>query len=365
MKKFLTIIFMAATAVTLLFGVDSFSETKKETIKIGASWPLTGNLAFMGEGLKNAILMAKEQLGSTKYNYELVFEDDQLNPNLTATTVNKLISIDKVDVVISQGSGPGHVTTPIATKHNVIHFGLALATDIAKGNTNFIHWTSAAEHSRVMINEMKKRGIKKVGLFGMNNQDVLIHRDDFRDKAKKAGIAVVFDEIFPVGEKDLRGLIAKAKESSKKSPPDIYVVVAMSPEIEILTKQMREAGITTPLTTFSSFEATPEPGLFEGYWYVSPAEPTNKFIEDYKKRYGKYPSVCAGNAYDMFNLIVKAAENAKTSSKPTSKEIAKELRKIKNFPGALGNLTVGQDGIVISEARVKMIKDGKPVVIGE
>ncbi|MBI5055113.1 MAG: ABC transporter substrate-binding protein [Nitrospirae bacterium] len=363
MKKTLIIIFIVAISGTFLFGADSFSVAKKETIRIGASWPLTGNLAFMGEGLKNAIIMAKEQLGDTKYNYELIFEDDQLNPKMTATTINKLINMDKVDAVISQGSGPGHVTTPIATKHKVIHFGLALAPDIAKGNTNFIHWTSAAEHSRVMINEMKKRGIKKVGLFGMNNEDVLIHRDDFRERAKKAGITIVFDEIFNVGEKDLRGLIAKAKEGAKKNPPDIYVVVAMSPEIEILTKQMREAGLNTPLTTFSSFEATPEMGLFEGYWYVSPAEPTNKFIEDYKAKYGKYPSVCAGNSYDMFNLIVKAVESAKSGSKPTSKQIAEELRKIKNFPGALGNLTVRQDGIVISEAKVKMIKDGKPVVI--
>ncbi len=364
MGKTLKIILAAAILITVIFTTNSFS-AGKETFKIGASWPLTGNLAFMGEGLKNAILLAKEQLKDPKYNYEIIFEDDQLNPTLTATTVNKLISIDKVDVVISQGSGPGHVTTPIATKHNVIHFGLALATDIAKGETNFIHWTSAAEHSRVMINEMKKRSIKKVGLFGMNNQDVLIHRDDFRERAKKTGISIVFDEIFPVGEKDMRALIAKAKESAKKNPPDIYVVVAMSPEIELLTKQMREAGITTPLTTFSSFEATPEPGLFEGYWYVSPAEPTNKFIEDYKAKYGKYPSVCAGNAYDMFNLIVMAVESVKSNSKPTSEQIAKELRKIKNYPGALGNLSVGKDGIVISEAKLKMIKDGKPVVIGE
>lgn len=357
-------IFIALAVLSTGFAFTAHAGSKP-TIKIGTTWPITGNLAFMGEGLRNAIFMAKEQLGDTKYNYEIIIEDDQLNPKLTASTANKLISIDDVDVIISQGSGPGHVAAPLARKANIIHFGLALSPDIPDGRNSFVHWTSAEEHSRVMLKAMKDKGIKKIGILGMNNQDVLVHRDDIRDQAKTHGIEVVFDEIFPVEEKDFRTLVSKIKHVSDKNRPDIIVLIAMSPSVELVTKQMREAGMNYPLTTFGSFEASAEPGLFEGNWYVSAAEPTGKFISDYKKKYGKAPAVCAGNAFDMFNLIVKAAESVKTSGKPTTKQIANALLKIKDFPGAQGKLRVASDGFVVSEAKLKMIKDGKPVHIGE
>jgi len=38
---------------------------------------------------------------------------------------------------------------------------------------------------------------------------------------------------------------------------------------------------------------------------------------------------------------------------------------IKNFDGALGKLNMGPDGIVLSPAVVRTIKDGKPVTISD
>ncbi len=51
---------------------------------------------------------------------------------------------------------------------------------------------------------------------------------------------------------------------------------------------------------------------------------------------------------EKFNLIVEAYERAyeKYNRKPTTLEAAQELSKIKNYPGALGNLNVIEEPLV-------------------
>jgi ABC-type branched-subunit amino acid transport system substrate-binding protein len=73
----------------------------------------------------------------------------------------------------------------------------------------------------------------------------------------------------------------------------------------------------------------------------------------------------APNAYDILSLIVEGFERAgkDPSVKPSPEEVSAALMQIKDFDGALGKLTVGEEGIVWSPAVVRMIQNGKPVTI--
>jgi len=336
-------------------------EVSAAPIKIGVVAPMTGNLAFMGEGLRDTILLAKENMGSTRYAYEVIFEDDQLDPKMTASAVNKLISVDKADVIVSFSSVTGNVVTPIAEQNKVVHFGIASDPNVAKGKYNFIHWTPPSEENKVFIVELQRRGIKKLGVFESNAQGAAAVMADLRERLKGTGIEIVTDQVFNFGEKDFRSIIAKAKNSGA----EIYLLMAFSPELEVLAKQIKEAGINTPLTSIESFELSEQVALFEGEWYVNAADPTGDFTDKFKAKTGKNPTLGAANGYDIFNLVVAATEKIIGSTKPTPDQIASELTKIKNFSGALGNLSVNEDGLVVSKAAVRMIKDGKPVSVGK
>lgn len=336
-------------------------EVSTAPIKIGVVAPMTGNLAFMGEGIRDAILLAKENMGGTRYAYEIIFEDDQLDPTMTASAANKLISVDKADVIVSFSSVTGNVVTPIAEQNKVVHFGIASDPNVAKGKYNFIHWTPPSEENKVFIEELQRRGIKKLGVFESNAQGAAAVMADLRERLKGTGIEIVTDQVFNFGEKDFRSIIAKAKNSGA----EIYLLMAFSPELEVLAKQIKEVGINTPLTSIESFELSEQVALFEGEWYVNAADPTGDFADKFKAKTGKNPTLGAANAYDIFNLVVAAAEKIVGSTKPTPDQIASELMKIKNFSGALGSLSVNEDGLVVSKAAVRMIKDGKPVTIGK
>ncbi len=365
MSKAARIIFGLIIALMIITASNAFSADKKadakETYIIGVAAPLTGGLASLGEGIQNALKMAQEDLGDTHYDYKVITEDNQHDPKMSVTLAKKFISVNKADAIISIGDESGPVVRPIALENNVLHFAIAVQRSIAKGHdVNFMHWTPALDQTALLISEMKKRGVKTVAVFRSRYVGFVEIYNAFEKNLKGSGIKIVTEQIHDAGATDFHSQIAMAK----KENPDIYVILTLPPSLEILAKQLKESGVTTPLTACEAFDITPEPALFEGNYYVAPAQSIGGFRKAYVEKYGIEPPMMAGNAYDIFNLIVRAAESAartgKHSSKPGAKQVAEELHNIKYHLGALGSMYIDEDGVVVTKPQVKIIKDGKP-----
>ncbi len=356
------LIAVISISVAFMFAGCEKKPAVKETFKIGLIAPLSGPAGYLGEGMKNAILLAKEQMKDTKYNYEILVEDDQLDPKMTASAASKLLDIDKVDVVMSVEAAMAAVISPMVISHDKISFGITAVSSNADGEHKFLHWTPAMEQATIVVDEFKKRGIKKVGIFrSVSLEDWTAYVNAVKKLVEGTDIKIVAEHSFTDDTKDFRSMIAQAMTTK----PDIYFLVVPTPAVEILTKQLKEAGNKAPLTSIESFEVTESPELFEGYWYVSASEPTQAYRTAYEAKYNKTQTICSSNIYDMFNLTVRAIENVKSGTRPTRAQIAEELKKIKSFPGALGNLSIGDDGVVVSKAQLKMIKGGKVTPLGE
>lgn len=364
------IVIGVVAVIPIILGIISVVANKnveaKPTVRIGVTLPLTGDVAMLGQNSKAALLLAQEQLSeNTKYNYEIVFEDDQFKPQIGASTANKLISIDNVSVLFSFGSPVGSVVSPIAEKSKIPHINFfASDMSVADGDYNFVHYTPPYKDSEVFIRELNNRGIKTVVFFGQqDNPGVGAIIAAFEKDIKNTDIEVLSNQKFNTGTRDFRTQIAAVKNLN----PDIYVLQATSPELETLTKQLREAGIQTPVTTMEAFEFSSELSLFEGMWYVNAADPQQWFVDLFIKKYPEdTPKFGAANGYDAFNLIVKAAEDVGDGKTvPSREEIRDALSKIRGFDGALDdNLSVDENGIVVSDAVVREIRNGIPVTIG-
>jgi len=330
-------------------------------IKIGASIPLSGDEAFIGEGIRNAMTLALEEESTTKYHYELIFEDDKLDAASAATAANKLISANGVDAIISVSSGTGNVIAPIAQANKVIHFGIASDANIAKGEFNFIDWTPPSEEGKTWAKEAKKQGVKTIAIIEMQHSGVAAIVAEMKKYAAQEGLQIVSDESFAAGDKDFKTIIARSKTTN----PDLYFLMAFSPELDILFKQMKDLGVTAPVSSIETFELTENPGQFEGYWYVNGADSSGAFIEKYQAKFGKGPQLGTPNAYDSVKLLIKGFENAGTDStvKPSPESVSTQLLEIKDFQGALGSSSFDEEGIVHSPASVRMIKNGKPVTV--
>ena len=338
--------------VLVVFGlVFLYKPSNIASVKIGVILPLSGDLSFVGESAKKSAEMALNSFQNTKNKYQLIFEDDQYNVNKTITAANKLINIDKVGVIISVGSAEGNVVKPLANKNKIIHFNTAASDQtIPDGKYIFTHWTPPFEEVKTMVEELIRQKIKKVGIFTTNNDGMIAITDELKRQLEKEGISVTIDEKINVGERDFRTQIFKMKSNL----PDIIVMQNTPPELEILSKQIKEIGIKTPMTSIETFDTTTMPELFKNYWYVTVGDPTDIFKNNYNDQYGSNPSLASGNVYDIISLIIKSTENLKKI--PTSEDISSELLKIKDFNGAMGNLSINSNGIVISKATIKVLK---------
>lgn len=358
------IVIIAIVIVLVISTTTRRDPVEKQTIKIGFVLPLSGGASYLGEGMKRAAELALKDVKAmdTKYEYQVLFEDDAFTPAKTASALNKLISVDKVDVVSTVASAAGGVANPIAEKSRVVHLSTASDPAIAQGEFNFTNWTPPAEEVKVFIAEAKKRGIKKIALFGQTISGITAVFDELKRQLPGTGIEIVAEDISHFGTKDFRTAIQKAKSAQ----PDYILVCMFSPELEVLFTQIKELGVTIPVTAIESFELSDKPALFEGLWYVNAADPTAAFSEKYSKEYGMPVSIGTPNAYDNVMLIVQAAESFKGKDKPTTTELAQALSRTTDYDGALGeDISIDPDGLVMTEAVLRVIKDGKPVTVGK
>lgn len=365
MKK--QIALAVAVLVVILAGFYILGSKKEEVannskpIKIGLILPLTGDLGFIGEAGKGGALLAIEKINnnaSLKNKYELVIEDDSFDAKKTASAINKLLSIDKVNAVISVSSTGGNVVAPIAEKNEVPHIGLASDSNVAKGEYNFTHWTRPKEETTMLISELQKRSFKKVAVINVNQQGYKAINDDFKSKISGTDITIVADEVFNSGEKDFKTIISR----TSKQNPDIYIIGAFSPEIEVLGKQLKEMGVKTPLTSVEAFGLASKPEIFEGNWFIDASVDTDNFKEEYKAKFNKEVGPSSANVYDAVNLMIMAIENSTNEGAPSGAQISKSLSETKGYSGALGILTISPEGEFISTPSVKIIKEGKAVI---
>lgn len=353
-KKIVLVSIGALLFAALIFGFRTDRGETGNVIKIGAVLPLSGTQAFVGEGMKNALEMALADLPATKHSYKLVIEDGAFDPKTSISAANKLIQIDKVDAIIDAYAPIGNAISPITEKEHVVHIDVAFDPKIADGDYNFILFTTPETAARSFFVEMKKRKLQTLGVFHVNNQGIAAVYAALRQHADEYGIKIVSDEMFQPGERDFKGIIAKGTSSRA----DVYALLALSPELEILAKQLYEQNIGNVSSTIY-LELAKDKSVFEGKWSIGYGKVASDFETRYRSVYKRDLGFAAANAYDAFNIIVQAAESSIVKEKPTASFIAKQIQSIGTFDGVLGNLRVNNIGIIDTPTMVKVVKDGK------
>lgn len=357
---------MLATALTACGDKKADESAQADTrpvVKIGVSLPLTGNMAFMGNVAKEAVLMdfEKWQNQKTKYRYELVIEDDEFEPKKIATAGNKLINLDHVNAVISFLDQPAYYYFNQANQKHFIHMTCSWGDDLSDETYNFNNITSHAEVARKLVGYMKKMGVKRIGYVSQNNKGPIHLMNNMKRELQAAGIDLVWEETFNIGNKDYRMFLAKVKDK----PVDVIMSVLLVQDLYAFTKQKNEMGITTPLTTVDYFEDHENKDIFNGYFYAVASKGNDNFKKAIKERTGSDDKACVANTYDNVDMLIWAYENADSEHGkiPTAESVSKTLHQIKGREGTVGKINVMENGHIESVAHLRKIENGQPVDI--
>lgn len=345
------------TLAALLLCIAAFLHA--DTVKIGVILPLSGNQAASGQTSMLAVKLFQKELATKtyKHKYELVIEDAQGSGRLTALAANKLLDVDRVDALLSLYCDAGWVLEPRVKKAQIPHINCVCSNDkVAEGKFNFVHWPHTDKECAAFADLIQKLGGKRVALLGMYQPGWLALFEGTKKELEKRGVTVTFAENFNAGLRDFRVTLAKAKATN----PDVFIPISFSPELEIILRQMKQIDFKPIVTTVESFDFTNDLTDAEGLYYVSAGAPTAAFNRALVDATGKNSIYGVPTIYDALNLIRSAYE---TMDKPDHVQAAHWIAQVKDFPSAVGRISMGKQGRIDSDLGFYKIVGGKPVPV--
>ena len=337
-----------ALAAGLALAAVACAAPAQTTVRIGMITDRVGPAKPYAEPVAVGAAFAVKQLnaqgGILGRQIELLTEDDQGRPDVSATAARKLVdqgaafilSVSLTPATQQAQSVTRETRTPHMTPSNS---GDTLTTQV--DNPNF--WQTGPLGSTqiaTLLAYARAKDFKRVALI-TDNSDLgqLINRF-FKAGLEKAGIQVVAEEVVPRGANTADPQMQKIRAAS---PEALFMAGVLTPENVLILRAYRQMGLKTPILgnynlSVPQYTAVAK-GLLDGVVFVDafdPAKPeTARFIEAYRKDAGSEPYNLMGYGYDGVMMVADAIRRAGSTDKDKVREA---MQATKGFVGVMGGV---------------------------
>jgi branched-chain amino acid transport system substrate-binding protein len=354
-------------------------------VKIGGTLALTGPLAATALVHKIAGEIAVEQLnkknGLLGRPVEWVLLDDQSKPDVARTLYEKLITVDKVDLLIGPyATGAILSAMGVAQRYNklLVHHTFGIP-HLAKYEMQFPTWAIGPEPARTFPNEL----FDALGSTGKPPKTIAIVTSKFpsvhfmsvgaRDVAQKRGLKEVLYLEYEFGNRDFGPIAARIRDVN----PDFLWVGAIGLDGNLLLDALKKIDYTPKI----HFYLYPSPGplalapeakyalsttIFEEHPPFTSNPTAAEFVKLYRERAAKaslpYQSadVQAAASYAAWQII----EAAVTATRSLDDKTLAQWLKVNRVDTIIGKLRFdGPNNYGDDLEKVKQVQDGKWVVV--
>jgi branched-chain amino acid transport system substrate-binding protein len=346
-----------------------------DTILIGHVGSLTGSEASFGTSTENGLRLAIEDInakgGIKGKRVSAKTYDDQGKPEEAAVAATRLITQDKVTVLIGEvASSRSLAMAPIADANRV--------PQITPTSTNprvtkdgdktrpyvfrvcFIDPFQGTVMAKFARENLK---LKKVAILRDVGSDYSVGLADyFKKKFEELGGVIVNDQSFKAGDQDFKAQLTTIKG---KAPEMIYVPGYYT-DVALVARQARELGIKVPLGGGDGWDSAKlyeiAQGALDGSFFSNhytdenPAPLIQTFVKRYKEKFGETPDSMAALGYDAAHVAFDAMARATDLSGPA---VAEAIAATKGFPGVGGTITIDADHNAVKSAVVLGIEKNK------
>lgn len=262
----------------LIFCLSASAEPVR--FKIGAVLPLTGVAAEYGIAIKNCIELAKQDRPELFKNIDFIYEDAAFDPKQAATALNKLVSVDHVDLLYTWGVAFCKALAPIAESRKIPLVGQCIDPESAANRPRIIRFMNFTDqYMSLQARYLKAKGVNKIG--------ILLAEHPYLEEMLAAlkrnllpGQTVEIVDQLPPSEMNLRAYISKFK----KTQFDAIGVFLYAGQISEFYKQAAEQSFTALTFGTNFFESLSElkigGGTMSGAVFVS-----NEIKDAFLKRY--------------------------------------------------------------------------------
>ena len=365
--------FAAAGALACL-GIGASHAVASDAVKIGFITTLTTPAAVIGKDMQAAANLAMEHIGGKMAGkpVELLFEDDGFRPEGGKQKADKLVKQDNVHFVT--GFIWSHVL--LASRKSVLDGGKFLISANAGPSPvagklcheNFFSTSWQNDQTPMAMGEvLNQKGVKSVYIMAPNyaagKNMVSGVKRTFKGEIKGIDLTKWGKD----AQLDFSAELAKAKASGAEAIWVFYPGKAGGAFI----KQYQQAGLQGKIPLYTSFtvDAIALPKLQKAnlsgvlgsentqQWSPDMDNPANKkFVGDFKKKHGRYPSFYAAQSYDAIMLINAAVEAVKGDMK--NMDGMRAAMKSANYASVRGKYTYGNNHLPVQNFYLrKVVKD--------
>ncbi len=385
MKKFISVMLVAAMAVTALTGCgsNSGSSSKKDADKyyIGGIGPTTGATAIYGTAVKNGAQIAVDEInaagGINGKQIEYRFEDDQNDAEKSVNAYNTLKDWGMQMLVGTTTTAPCIAVAGKTASDNMFQITpSASAPDVlSSGNGNIFQVCFIDPNQGIASAQYiaENKLAKKIGII-YDSSDVYSSgiEEKFEAEAKDKGLQIVSKAAFTADSKtDFGTQLQKAKDAGA----DLLFLPIYYQEASIILKQADTMGYKPKffgvdgmdgILTVENFDTK----LAEGVMLLTPfaADAKDKavqnFVKTYKEKYKDTPNQFAADSYDAVYALKAAIEESKATPDMSASDMCDALKgamtkiKMQGLTGGKDGLTWNESGEVTKSPKAVIIKNG-------
>jgi branched-chain amino acid transport system substrate-binding protein len=363
------------------------AETARGDINVGVTLSATGAAASLGIPERNTFELLPTTIAGQKVNWIVL--DDGSDTTKAVTNTRKLLSEDKVDVIVGSTVTPNSLAMiDIVADAETPMIAMAASGRIVDPANPKVKWVFKTPQSDSLMADaiavsMKANGVKTLGYIGFNDAYGDSWLTEIKRSAQVAGIKVVAEEKYNRNDASVTGQILKIVATN----PDAVLIgasgtPAATPQKELASRNYKGKiyqthGIANPdflRVVGKEGNGTILPaGPMLVYEQLPASNPVKKsaaeYVTKYEAKYGTR-STFGGHAWDAYLLLAHAIPDALKKAKPGTKEFRAALRdgleNAKDVFGAHGvfNMTPQDHNGLDNRARLMIrIEDGKWVVI--
>ena len=358
-------------SVALIIGLGFFSEAVAQSgdpIRIGMSLALTGAGASPSKVVNTALEIWRDDInaksGLLGRPVELVIYDDQSSPANVPNIYTKLITVDKVDLLLGP-YGTNFVAPAMPTIINNQKMTITFTAIGINDKYNYPRYFSMVSTGPEGINSFS------IGFFDMaaaqqpKPQTVAIiaadaefaqsAADGARSQIKKHGFNLVYDQSYPPSTTDFAPVIRAVQAANPDIvyigayPPDNVGIIRAANEIGLRPKIMGGAMIGMLVTPIKVQLGPIANGLITGENFAAASAGQIAGAADFLKRYGERAVVAKidplGFAWGPFAYSAgQVLEQAVTAIKSLDQDRLAEYMHKASFKTVSGDFSFGKDG---------------------
>ena len=336
---------MRKLVAALALGAFAVGAYAQETIKIGVITDRVGVSRPYSEPNTEGVVFGANEInakgGILGRKIELLIEDDQSRPDISAALARKLVD-QGVVFIISVSLSPAaqqqqtvtmEAKTPQMTPTNSADY---LTTQLP----NPYFWQTGPLGSiqiATLLSHAKSKNFKRVALITDNSELGQAIAKAFKGTLEKAGIQIVAEEVVARGATTAMPQMQKLRAAN---PEAMFLAGVLTAENVLVFRAYRELGVKFPIHSSYNLSVpvyeTVAKGLIDGITFVDAYDPdkpeVKAFEAAFRKATGKDPQNMHGYGYDGIMLVADAIRRAGS----TDKEKIREAMQKTNYAGVMG-----------------------------